>query len=73
MSAPSLGGAQVPRGNGEVLRLPRGSSLSDFAERINANAAALVTVMFHLGEMVTATQSVNEETLQLLGARSHLR
>ena len=24
--------------------------------------------MFHLGEMVTATQSVNEETLQLLGA-----
>jgi translation initiation factor IF-2 len=68
MLAPSLGGVQVPRGSGEVLRLPRGSSLSDFAERINANAAALVTVMFHLGEMVTATQSVNEETLQLLGA-----
>ena len=68
MSAPSLGGVQVPRGSGEILRLPRGSSLSDFAERINANAAALVTVMFHLGEMVTATQSVNEETLQLLGA-----
>ena len=68
MSAPSLGGVQVPRGNGEVLRLARGSSLSDFAERIDANPAALVTVMFHLGEMVTATQSVNEETLQLLGA-----
>jgi translation initiation factor IF-2 len=68
MSAPSLGGVQVPRGTGEVLRLPRGASLSDFAERINANPAALVTVMFHLGEMVTATQSVNEETLQLLGA-----
>ena len=68
MSAPSLGGVQVPRGNGEVLRLARGSSLSDFAERIDANPASLVTVMFHLGEMVTATQSVNEETLQLLGA-----
>ena len=68
MSAPSLGGVQVPRGNGEVLRLPRGASLSDFAEKIDANPAALVTVMFHLGEMVTATQSVNEETLQLLGA-----
>jgi translation initiation factor IF-2 len=68
MSAPSLGGVQVPRGNGDVLRLPRGSSLSDFAEKINAEPAALVTVMFHLGEMVTATQSVNEETLQLLGA-----
>jgi translation initiation factor IF-2 len=68
MSAPSLGGVQVPRGSGEVLRLPRGASLSDFAEKINANPASLVTVLFHLGEMVTATQSVNEETLQLLGA-----
>jgi translation initiation factor IF-2 len=67
MSAPSIGGVQVPRGNGEVLRLPRGSSLSDFADKINANPASLVTVLFHLGEMVTATQSVNEETLQLLG------
>jgi len=59
---------QVPRGNGQVLRLSRGASLSDFAEKIDANPAALVTVMFHLGEMVTTTQSVNEETLQLLGA-----
>ncbi len=68
MSAPSLGGVQVPRGSGEILRLPRGASLSDFADKINAEPAALVTVMFHLGEMVTATQSVNEEVLQLLGA-----
>jgi translation initiation factor IF-2 len=68
MSAPTIGGVQVPRGNGEVLRLPRGASLSDFAEKIDANPASLVTVMFHLGEMVTATQSVNEDTLQLLGA-----
>ncbi|MEP6851186.1 MAG: translation initiation factor IF-2 [bacterium] len=68
MSAPSLGGVSVPRGNGEVLRLPRGASLSDFADKIDANPAALVTVLFNLGEMVTATQSVNEETLQLLGA-----
>jgi translation initiation factor IF-2 len=65
---PSLGGVTVPRGNGDVLRLSRGASLSDFADKIDANPAALVTVMFHLGEMVTATQSVNEETLQLLGA-----
>jgi len=67
MDAPSIGGVQVPRGNGQVLRLPRGASLSDFADKINAEPAALVTVMFHLGELVTATQSVNEETLQLLG------
>jgi len=68
MSAPAIGGVQVPRGNGDVIRLPRGASLSDFADKINANPASLVQVMFHLGEMVTATQSVNEDTLQLLGA-----
>ncbi|MGI8680204.1 MAG: translation initiation factor IF-2 [Jatrophihabitans sp.] len=68
LAAPSIGGVQVPRGNGDILRLPRGSSLADFADKINANPASLVQVMFHLGEMVTATQSVNEETLQLLGA-----
>ncbi|MDQ6937466.1 MAG: translation initiation factor IF-2, partial [Actinomycetota bacterium] len=68
MSAPSLGGVQIPRGNGDVLRLSRGASLSDFADKIDANPAALVTVLFNLGEMVTATQSVSEDVLQLLGA-----
>ena len=69
MAAPSLGGVQVPRGDGStVVRLARGSSLSDFAERIDANPAALVTVLFHLGEMATATQSLDEDTFQLLGA-----
>jgi translation initiation factor IF-2 len=68
MQAPSIGGVQVPRGNGQVIRLSRGASLSDFAEKIGVNPASLVQVLFHLGEMVTATQSVNDETLQLLGA-----
>ena len=68
MAAPSMGGVSLPRGNGQTVRLPRGASLTDLAERINAQPAALVTALFHLGEMVTATQSVNDETLQLLGA-----
>ncbi|GAB3889460.1 hypothetical protein GCM10027612_31860 [Microbispora bryophytorum subsp. camponoti] len=68
MQAPAIGGVQVPRGGGQTIRLPRGASLSDFADRIGANPASLVQIMLHLGEMVTATQSVNEETLQLLGA-----
>ncbi|MCF6470072.1 translation initiation factor IF-2 [Nonomuraea sp. MG754425] len=68
MSAPAIGGVQVARGNGATIRLPRGASLSDFADRIGANPASLVQIMLHLGEMVTATQSVNEETLQLLGS-----
>ena len=69
MAAPSLGGVQVPRGDGStVVRLARGSSLTDFADRIDANPASLVTVLFHLGEMATATQSLDEDTFQLLGA-----
>jgi translation initiation factor IF-2 len=68
MQAPTIGGVQIPRGQGQVIRLSRGASLSDFADKIGANPASLVQVLFHLGEMVTATQSVNDETLQLLGA-----
>ncbi|MFZ9283713.1 MAG: translation initiation factor IF-2 [Candidatus Nanopelagicales bacterium] len=68
MEAPELGGVSLPRGNGQVIKMRRGSSLSDFAEKINANPAALVTALFHLGEMVTATQSVSDDLLQLLGS-----
>ncbi len=56
------------RGDGSTVRLPRGASLSDFADRINANPGSLVQVAFGLGEMVTATQSCTDETLQLVGA-----
>ncbi|MFF5705735.1 translation initiation factor IF-2 [Streptomyces sp. NPDC012794] len=66
MQAPSVGGVMLPRGGGETVRLSRGASLTDFAEKINANPASLVAVMMNLGEMVTATQSVSDETLQLL-------
>ncbi|ULR53705.1 translation initiation factor IF-2 [Streptomyces deccanensis] len=66
MQAPSVGGVMLPRGNGQSVRLSRGASLTDFAEKINANPASLVAVMMNLGEMVTATQSVSDETLQLL-------
>jgi len=69
MQAPSLGGVSVPRGNGTtVLRLRHGSSLNDFADKIDANPASLVTVLFHLGEMATATQSLDEDTFAALGA-----
>ena len=66
MQAPSVGGVMLPRGHGQTVRLSRGASLTDFAEKINANPASLVAVMMNIGEMVTATQSVSDETLQLL-------
>ncbi|MGZ5366452.1 MAG: translation initiation factor IF-2 [Aeromicrobium sp.] len=67
MQAPAIGGVRVRKGNGEHVRLTRGSSLGDFAEKIGVDAASLVEVLFHLGEIVTATQSANDDTLHLLG------
>jgi translation initiation factor IF-2 len=67
MEAPTIGGVRVRKGNGETVRLARGSSLTDFAEKINVDAASLVQMLFSLGEMVTATQSVGDETLELIG------
>ncbi|KQT91114.1 translation initiation factor IF-2 [Marmoricola sp. Leaf446] len=67
MQAPTIGGVRVRKGDGETVRLARGASLTDFAEKIGVDAASLVQMLFHLGEMVTATESVNEDTLQLIG------
>ena len=66
-SAPIIGGVAIPRGNGMTIRVRQGATLTDLAEKINVNPAALVTALFSLGEMVTATQSVDEDTFKLLG------
>ncbi|HUH52612.1 MAG TPA: translation initiation factor IF-2 [Microbacteriaceae bacterium] len=66
--APSIGGVAVPRGDGKTtVRLRRGASLADFADKIDTNASNLVTVLFHLGEMATATESLDEATFAILG------
>ncbi|MGL4178812.1 MAG: translation initiation factor IF-2, partial [Dermatophilaceae bacterium] len=69
MQAPTIGGVTVPRGDGTtIVQVRQGASLTDFADKINANPASLVTVLFHLGEMATATQSLDEDTFTALGA-----
>jgi len=67
--APSIGGVKVPRGDGNtVIRLRRGAAITDFADKIDASPGDLVTVLFHLGEMATATESLDEATFEVLGA-----
>ncbi len=68
MQAPVMEGVRIMRGGGATVRLPRGASLTDFAEKIDAMPADLVKVLIGLGEMVTATQSIDDDTLRLLGA-----
>ena len=73
--APSLGGVSVPRGDGQtIIRMRRGASIVDFAEKIESltgysvQPGNLVTVLFQLGEMATATESLDETTFEVLGA-----
>ncbi|MDC0991563.1 translation initiation factor IF-2 [Pontimonas sp.] len=72
--APSLGGVSIPRGDGStVIRLRQGASMSDFADKIEnltgfpVPPGNLVTVLFQLGEMATATESLDEATFEILG------
>ncbi len=67
MEAPTIGGVRLPRGDGRTVRLPRGATLTDFAEKIDANPGSLVQALIGLGEMATATQSLSDDTLMLLG------
>nr|WP_211240487.1 translation initiation factor IF-2 [Haloglycomyces albus] len=66
LSAPKMQSG-APRGKGREVRLPRGATLADFADKIDTQPGTLVQEMFSLGEMVTATQSVPDELLELLG------
>lgn len=73
--APSVGGVSVPRGDGKtVVRLRQGASITDFADKLetisgmNCPPGNLVTVLFHLGEMATATESLDGATFEVLGA-----
>ncbi|MCL1839233.1 MAG: translation initiation factor IF-2, partial [Propionibacteriaceae bacterium] len=67
LEAPTISGVRIRQGDGQTIRLRRGSSLTDLAEKIGVEPASLVQVLFNQGEMVNATQSVSDETLQVLG------
>jgi len=72
--APVVGGVNVQKGNGEIIRMRRGASISDFADKIESitgytvQPGTLVTILFNLGEMATATESLDEATFEVLGA-----
>ena len=73
--APSLGGVSIPRGDGStVIRLRQGASMNDFADKIEnltgfpVPPGNLVTVLFQLGEMATATESLDQATFEVLGS-----
>ena len=73
--APSIGGVSIPRGDGTTaIRLRQGASMADFADKIEMLAGVhvppgnSVTVLFQLGEMATATESLDAATFEVLGS-----
>jgi translation initiation factor IF-2 len=47
--------------------VPRGSTIQELAPRLNRNTADLVRLLFDAGEMVTGTQSLADEMIELIG------
>jgi translation initiation factor IF-2 len=49
-----------------VLKIARGSSAQDIADKTGRGAAEIVKILFSMGEMVTATQSLSDEAISLI-------
>ena len=58
--------AEPPRPSLPVLRVARGSTAQEIADKTGRTAAEIVKVLFGMGEMVTATQSLSDEAVALL-------
>jgi translation initiation factor IF-2 len=55
-----------PEGEQAAVRIPRGITVKDLAERLGADATILIKRLFEAGEMVTITQSLSDEAVELL-------
>ena len=49
-----------------VLRVPRGVTVQELADRLGRPAGDLVRILMQMGEMLTATQSMSDEAVNLL-------
>jgi translation initiation factor IF-2 len=58
--------AEPIEAEGRKLRVPRGITVKELAERLEAEATALIKKLFEAGEMVTITQSLSDEAVELL-------
>lgn len=64
-SAVQLTPIDAPVPEGEIL-VPRGTTIQELAPRLNRTSADLVRMLFDAGEMVTGTQSLADEMVELI-------
>ncbi len=57
----------APRPTGPVT-VPSGVAVKDLAEKLGVSAAEIIKLMFQLGEMVTITQSLTDDAVELIGS-----
>jgi translation initiation factor IF-2 len=62
--APAPPAAQAPVVT--AVRVPRGATPQDLAERLRLGPAEIVKKLFELGEMVSITQSLSDEAIELV-------
>jgi len=53
--------------HGDLIRVPRGATVQDLADRLGRPAGDLIRILMQMGEMLTATQSMSDEAIALLG------
>ncbi len=61
----TLTAANAPVPEGEIV-VTRGITVQEFAPKLNRTTADLVKMMFEAGEMLTATQSLADEMIELI-------
>ena len=67
MDAPAYTPEDAPVPEGEVV-IERASSPIDIAPKLNRTTADVVRYMMEQGEMVTATQSLSDEMIEIFAA-----
>jgi len=63
--APQYTEQDAPVPEGEIV-VPRGVTIQDYAPKLNRTAADLVRMLMMAGEMVTATQSLSDDMIELI-------
>jgi translation initiation factor IF-2 len=52
---------------GPALRIPRGATPQELADRLGASASEIVKLLFQAGEMVSVNHSLSDEAIELVG------
>jgi translation initiation factor IF-2 len=64
--APEEAAVAEPEAEQAAVRIPRGITVKDLADRLGADATTLIKRLFETGEMVTITESLSDEAVELL-------